>query len=343
MTDAVPSTAHELTRVLREAGTLRNGEVASVEITKHVETSVSHLRFIDVTYAAIADDLPPRLLVKWPLERSSAPERAESEFYRSMAPEFHSPPIVRCLATAPRDRDEDWVILEDLTATHGSPPWPEHPSDEALFAAISVLAQVHARWWDASGDMLTLGTPHTPASLREMVRGVAALLPAFMDELGDDVSSSDQLILEQVFSSSLAPWLRLADPHDLTIIHGDAHTWNFLFPRTGSGAPYLIDWQTWHRDVGARDLAYLMALHWDSRIRERLERPLLQHYHRELVRRGCREYQFDNLLLEYRRCVVRNLTFPIIYWSRGFRKEAWRYRLDCALAAYRELNAEELL
>jgi thiamine kinase-like enzyme len=176
-----------------------------------------------------------------------------------------------------------------------------------------------------------------------LVYGVKAHLPAFLKDLGNDLAEADQSTLKTVFNSSLAPWLRLADGRDLTVIHGDAHAWNFLFDRRGTDTPYLIDWQTWHRDVGARDLAYLIALHWDAPTRQRLERPLLRRYHQELIRSGISTYSFDDLVLDYRRCVVRNLTFPVIYWSRGFPRESWRYRLDCALAAYRDLDAAELL
>jgi hypothetical protein len=51
----------------------------------------------------------------------------------------------------------------------------------------------------------------------------------------------------------------------------------------------------------------------------------------------------DDLWLDYRRCVVRNLTFPIILWARGLARGAWRHRLDCALTAFRELDAADLL
>jgi len=40
---------------------------------------------------------------------------------------------------------------------------------------------------------------------------------------------------------------------------------------------------------------------------------------------------------------VRNLTIPIIFWARGMPREGWRHRLDCALAAYRDLDGSELL
>jgi len=176
-----------------------------------------------------------------------------------------------------------------------------------------------------------------------MVNGISAHLPNFLNELGEDLPRTDHVLLETVFSSSLAPWLRIVDQRALTVIHGDAHTWNFLFPRSGEGTPYLIDWQLWHLDVGARDLAFLIALHWDRAVRQQLELSLLRLYHVELISSGISNYSFDNLLLDYRRCVVRNLTIPIILWSRGLSREAWRHRLDCALVAYRDLDGAELL
>lgn len=157
------------------------------------------------------------------------------------------------------------------------------------------------------------------------------------------MTSEGRAIYERVFSSSLQPWMRLTDPRGLTIIHGDAHTWNFLFPRAGAGPAFLIDWQLWHVDVGARDLAFMMALHWDPSRRRELEAPLIQSYHEALLAHDVSNYVLDDLWLDYRRSVVRNLTFPIILWSRGMKPEAWWRRLECALSAYHDLGCEELL
>lgn len=176
-----------------------------------------------------------------------------------------------------------------------------------------------------------------------MVYGIRAHVPGFFNDLGEDLPLSDRTAIETAFNSSLQPWLRLLEQRALTVIHGDAHTWNFLFPRSKQGLPYLIDWQLWHLDVGARDLAFMIALHWDSTERRQLESSLLHYYHRELSSTGISSYSFDDLWLDYRRCVVRNLTIPIILWARGLPREAWRRRLDCALAAYRDLDGAELL
>ena len=150
-------------------------------------------------------------------------------------------------------------------------------------------------------------------------------------------------VFERVFSSSLKPWLRLTDQRALTIIHGDAHTWNYLFPRSDEGVAFLIDWQLWHVDVGARDLAFLMALHWYSSRRRELERPLVRHYYEGLLAQGRNDYTFDELWLDYRLSAVRNLTIPILFWSRGMKPEGWWHRLECALAAYHDLGCDELL
>lgn len=344
--DSPPTTPVELSSALCAAGTLTRGEITRATITERIKTPISNLWFIEVDFAAgSSPELPARLVLKWPVEHSPAPEGGLPElvFYRELAPELPSPPMVRCLATAPPGSEQQWFILEDLRSSHSHPPWPYYPDHKRAHEAVAALAQLHARWWEAPALGSTIGTLHTETSLRTMVYGISANLPGFIDDLGHDLPLSDRLVLETVFSSSLRPWLRLVEPRALTVTHGDAHTGNFLFPRSGQGATYLFDWQLWHLDVGPRDLAFLIALHFDRAVRQQLELPLLRFYHAELIGAGVSNYSFDDLLLDYRRSLVRNLTFPIILWARSDPREAWRRRLDNALAAFRDLNAAELL
>ena len=344
--ESAPTTPKQLSSALYSTGTLRHGAILKVEIHKRIETPVSNLWFIEVEYApGSSPQLPNRLVVKWPAVESPAPEQGVPEvvFYRELAPMCLSPLIVRCLATASPTSRRQWLILEDLRLSHTNPPWPECPSNAEVNEAVTVLARFHAAWWDAPALGETVGTLHTETNLRTMVHEIASHLPGLINDLNDDLSVSDRLVLETVFQSSLQPWLRLLENRALTVVHGDAHPWNFLFSRSGEGLPYLIDWQLWHLDVGPRDLAFLLALHWEPTVRRQLELPLLNLYHEELIKSGVKNYSFAELLLDYRRCVVRNLTFPIILWSRGLDREAWRNRLNFALAAYRDLDCAELL
>ena len=342
-----PITAANLSRWLRRAGTLSRGAVLGVQVELETDTPISTLVFLTATYSSDApSNLSPNLVVKSPLKPPSVREGTSSEmqFYRMLGPVLGSPPLVRCYAAI--DDGEDGpgtLVLEDVRATHDHPPWPIPPSRNQCLAAVDALARVHAHLWEAPALGTTVGKLHTQESLTNMVQGIAANLPPFLDEVGDALSADSRQVLTRVFSSSLQPWLRLTDEHALTIIHGDAHTWNFLFPRSGEGAALLIDWQLWHVDVGARDLAFFIALHWYPGRRREFERPLIEYYYHRLLKYGVQNYSFDELWLDYRRCVVRNLTIPIIFWSRGMKPEGWWHRLECALMAYRDLACDELL
>ena len=344
--DTAPS-AETLSRWLEDCGTIPRGAVAELHIDRRFRTTVSDLVFFSVTYTADAPtDLPRNLVVKSPLHPPTVPDAAvrELEFYRRLGPELGTPPLVRYLtAIEAGDAERGTLILEDIRATHDHLPWPLPPSSAQCELAIDALARVHATWWEAPALGKTVGRLHTAESLRAMVGGIVAYLPGFIAAFGDVIPDATRRVYERVFASSLKPWLRLTDTVALTVAHGDAHAWNFLFPRSGRGPAVLIDWQLWHLDVGARDLAYFMALHWYPGRRRELEVPLLRSYHERLLALGIERYPFDALWLDYRRGVVRNLTIPLLLWSRGMAPEAWWHRLECAVAAYHELECEELL
>ena len=344
--DSAPN-ATTLSRWLRRSGTLPSGAVVNLRLELRVETSISTLFFLKATYSADAPaDLPRSVVVKSPLASSRIHHvsSAEAQFYLRHAPALGTPPLVRCLAAIQEgDGDSGTLVLEDLRATHDHPPWPLPPSRTQCQLALDVLARVHAQWWEAPTLGRTVGNLHTTESLTNMIQGVAAQLPAFINALGDALTVEARHVFERVFGSSLQPWMRLINPRALTVAHGDAHTWNFLFPRSGEGGAFLIDWQLWHLDVGARDLAFLMALHWYPSRRRELEVPLIRYYHEGLIASGIDNYAFEELWLDYRRCAVRNLTIPILFWSRGMKREGWWHRLECALAAYHDLECDELL
>ena len=346
MDDSLP-TATTLSRLLRASGALPTGDIAQIQIALVHKSHWSRLVFLTATYTPDAPPkLPRHLAVKSPLEQPNGDNhtRAELQFYRKVSAVLACPPVPQCLAAIESDDvNSETIVLEDLRATHDHPPWPIPPTKHQSETAIDALAHVHAQYWEGATLGNTIGEPNTTQSLTTTLKGIFSHLPAFMDAIGDSLSTDRRQTYERVFASSLKPWLRLTDPHALTIIHGDAHTWNFLFPRSGLGPAYLIDWQTWHIDVGARDLAFLMALHWYPSRRRELEKPLLRRYHEALLANGIAGYTLDDLWLDYRRCAVRNLTIPIIFWSRGMTSDGWWHRLECAVAAYHDLACDELL
>ena len=327
----------KLTDLFRQNGFLPQGSITNVDVELETETLFSKLTFLTVRYTAgVSPALPERLLIKVPL---SGIKENEIEFYARLAGKLTSPPIVPWYLTSPAGA----LILQDLRHTHTTASWPDLPSDRICLQIVTALAQVHAQWWEDSELGVTIGAAHSTESLTNMVGEIAAALPKFCDAATDLLPLGRRRLLERVFGSSLRPWLRLTNPHALTVVHGDAHIWNFLLPRAEREPVYLIDWQLWHVDVGVRDLAFLMAAYWDGEQRDRLEIKLLHRYHEELLALQISNYSRDDLWMDYRLCAIRNLTYPIILWKRGVRKDMWQARLRSVLTAYDDLDCDELL
>ncbi len=102
-------------------------------------------------------------------------------------------------------------------------------------------------------------------------------------------------------------------PHrNLTLLHGDAHVWNALYPRDpASDDVRLIDWDAWRIDVATDDLAYMIAVHWSPERRRRLERECLRRYHAALSAAGVKGYDFEALWRDYRLSVLSQITTPV--------------------------------
>ena len=198
-------TAETLSRWLHSSGTLSRGRVTDVQVNLEFETPISTLFFLTATYSSDAPaDLPRHLVVKSPLSTPALSEsNAELWFYRDLAPSLGTPPAARCLATIADESDSETIVLEDLRATHDHPPWPLPPSRMQCELALDALARLHARWWEAPTLGHSLGKPHTPESLKSMVQGISAHLPAFIDDVGDAFTAEARDVLERVFSSSL--------------------------------------------------------------------------------------------------------------------------------------------
>lgn len=113
---------------------------------------------------------------------------------------------------------------------------------------------------------------------------------------------------------------RTRNPSGFTIIHGDPGCTNILVPREGARPIYLIDRQpfdwsltTW---LGIYDLVYATVLDWPVADRRRLEQPLLERYHEQLLTRGVGGYSWDQLWSDYRLMIPMGVYIAMEY-SRG--------------------------
>ncbi len=355
MRDVLPDLAHVtpewLTKVLRDQGHLEDGRVTAVHLKTTRSTAVSLVAHLEVQYTAdAAASVPSQLFLKTsrPDLIAAFPLRGQKEvaFYTRIAAAMLAPLVVRCYdAVYAPETQKFHLVLEDMSASHFQATiWPLPPLQAQCVQAIDGLAQLHAHWWDHAGLAQDMGARPTEASMQQGFHWVEHTLPEFLDFLGDRLSRQRRAVYEHVLR--VAPLLRqrlLAD-HGLTLVHGDAHVWNFLFPRNvDTDTVRLIDWEGWSMGLGTVDLAYMMALHWYPERRARLEQPLLRRYHTQLLTHGIVGYDWEACWYDYRLAAIRNLFIPMRQWAAKLWPAIWWGHLERALLAFEDLQCRELL
>jgi thiamine kinase-like enzyme len=131
---------------------------------------------------------------------------------------------------------------------------------------------------------------------------------------------------------------------NLTLLHGDAHVWNALYPRGGRRDDVrLIDWDGCRIDAATDDLAYMMAIHWSPERRRRLERECLWRYHAVLTESGVGGYDFDALWRDYRQSVLWQITTPVWQAANGIGPWIWWNSFERVMAAVEDLDCLEFL
>lgn len=347
ISNATDLTTERLTTILAEQGVLDGGSVSDVRAITSVNTQISTIHRLVVEYDGPATDAPRQLVLKvsrmHPENLGLGPvSSSEVEFYRELGKKMPEGPLIRFYggeydATTQRC----FLLLEDLWDTHTQPRDPKPPSERLSIAAVGALAQIHARWWDDPALGKGIGSIMSTEQLTIFTDNVAASVTRFLKDV--DVDSSTREFLGLLVDHRDQIWGRLTDPAGLTVTHGDAHWWNFLYPRRGMGDRVRIfDWQLWHIDVGARDLAFLVSLGGFAELRPKLEPVLLRHYHDVLTQNGVHKPSWDRFLDDYRWGTVRNLNIPVIFWSQGRSQELWRKVLRRAVTGFKALDCRSL-
>lgn len=201
---------------------------------------------------------------------------------------------------------------------------------------------MHVYWWGHALLGAGLGRALTPQMLEEWRSSDAENTARFHAFLGDRISETRRAYFERVLAARPRLDVELA-AGPLTLCHGDAHPWNFLYPRDPAALPVLLDWEALRVGRCTDDLAYMMGLFWYPERRARYEQPLLRHYHGRLLAHGLHDYPWDDCWRDYRISITRQLFEPAWWWSVGMPAELWWPRLERILLAFEDLRCEELL
>ena len=155
------------------------------------------------------------------------------------------------------------LLLEDLSETHESLRHELPPTEANCYRVMDVLARIHSHWWESSDLTSIAGDAPTEKSLKATFQEDITLYREFAAYLGDRLMPSRRAIYERVIEAYLPVKLaRFADRKNLTLTHGDAHAWNFMYPKAEGDLPVLLDWEALGINLPAFDAAYFMSVFW---------------------------------------------------------------------------------
>jgi aminoglycoside/choline kinase family phosphotransferase len=299
-------------------------------------------------------------------EQTASNGRRECAFYATLAPAMPEVPTIRCYDAVYDEGAGGWhLLLEDLSETHQEsagylPPPPPRCTD-----AVTTLARVHARWWQ--NPRLTnlqdqIGVLLDDERIARQSAIAAQAVVAFFDFLGEHARPGRRQLYERLVDV-LPSLLRRLNRGPATLLHGDAHWRNFLYPRaassvsaTGSATASvtrIFDWQSCTVGPPAHDLAYMIPRHWHATPERELLDQLVRAYHATLLQNGVNGYPWAECWDDFRLAALRHAVAPATNWYRWGRSSRpgdpppspvqWATRLEGYLVAFDALECASLL
>ena len=352
ITDLEQVSPEWLTKILHKHGVLPHGQVTALhKIPQATPSITSSIARFTVSYSDDAPlSAPSRLFLKiskpgFDAALSASVGKTEVAFYTTVADAMPNLATVHCYdAVYAPETGKSHVLLEDLSDTHFQTEWPLPPTQTHCEAVMECLATLHAFWWEHPHLGTDVGQLPTEAARKAGVADTHRRIRNFVDFLGDRLSVDRRHVYDKILTSLPDVWdrhrgTRLSERKAVTLLHGDAHVWSFLYPRdAATDRVRIIDWQFWHLGVGTDDLAYMMALHWYPERRRIMERELLKRYHTELLRHGVANYTWDECWFDYRVSALINLLVPALQWSVKVPAAVWWSHLERAMSAFHDLR-----
>ncbi len=342
-----------LTAVLRRSGALSGGAVEAFEVDagrgNWSTSGALRLRYS----AGAAGERPPRLflkLVDTDLGDGEFFGPSEVNYYTRDYLDVPDAPLLRCYDGRYSPTLQRYhLLLEDISPTH-TIACERTPTLEYGLALADAFAVLHARWWGADRLAEAEAPIHDAAHIRRFVAIAEPGAGHIIRELSGELSSHWPGMIRDLFARHPQTMIaRGGDLNGFTLIHGDAGCYNIMVPRDGWRPLYLIDRQPFDwslsKWLGAYDLAYAIALDWDVEARRRWEQPILRHYHAALIRRGIRDYGWEQLWDDYRLCVAMGVYIAVEYCRGGVNPDTqwvWLPMLRRALTALDDLGFGEM-
>ncbi|MBN1647303.1 MAG: phosphotransferase [Spirochaetales bacterium] len=318
-------------------------EISGFSIYSSWETSLSMMVIVNMSFNGDGNGLPEAITLK--MAKCDADGKPngygprEVRFYNRLSHLISDSIIPACyFAGHCPETGYYTIVMENLFLTHGVAENPETMDFEQHCHYISCLADLHAAWWDHPGLEKEVGNKRTEEDLNRRTLKMKEISDKFMDKHAALLDPDCIVIFREHEALFPAATVRSLEGKNLSLLHGDPHIWNFMYPKNDSGTVRLIDWDTYKIGVPANDIAYYLVPFCSREHRNKNEQKLLRYYHERLVSGGVRNFTFDELMSDYRLAVLNMLYLSAVKEHIGIPEFVWKSHFKNLMQALVDLD-----
>ncbi|MHA2393174.1 MAG: oxidoreductase family protein [Promethearchaeota archaeon] len=356
-----------LTSIFKKKGYLNQGKVTKIIKKNSQLTLSSNVYFLEIHFSRNAQTIPasPGIFVKIPRPNDVTKflGKHETKFYNIIAETLNEKPIPNCYDAAfSEETGLSHIILENLSDTHIDLP-PVPPSKQYCERAIDCIAELHAFWWNhhilkdlSKHSFMTLKlfsliilreNSFNEKEVFDYFKSHNKLLKQYSKKFfGDRISDERKELFKTVFSQYPQLIYNRMKKRNITIIHNDAHFWNFLYPKdmdNEKNKACLTDWASWGIGVGCQDVAFLMGVFLSPESRCLMEKDLIKRYYNKLLKFGVENYSWDECWYDYKFHALLNLYRVIEWWYRRTPSKTLWPLVENSICTIEDLNCMDLL
>lgn len=256
-------------------------------------------------------------------------------------------PIAKCyFSHIMPDKQGRMLILDDLSSDYSSAK--TNLSDKNIWlTAASTLAKLHAKFWNKPPNLFKKKNNDIDQQIVKHRKTLAESLDKFVTYIKDKVSPElidiykhVEKLSNQLFYEKL---IRCQDMENITLQHGDAHIYNFMFSKKHLHRALVTDFQFCNIGIACGDLAHLTRVNFADKFDITFHQDLVKNYYNNLLDNEVSNYSWENCWSDYRKHVACMLLIPMWQYSLFASKlENIQDDLTYLLKNFKELECENL-
>ncbi|MDF2542413.1 MAG: hypothetical protein K0S47_2131 [Herbinix sp.] len=254
--------------------------------------------------------------------------RHEIDFYTNVR-KADELPIVKCYdAFISEDKKRFLLLLSDISSDYYTGSEIDRNEMDNWFMAAESLAKLHSYYWNSDNAQKLKILHGDDKTLEEKIihyqNAVKKFLLYASEYYDKEILNSYQEALEDAIIYERASIHRRELNHNISVIHGDSHIFNFMFPKNTSQKPLIVDFQFWRMGIPTIDIMNLARVAFPYMNDPESHLKLIKHYHSLLLEYGVTDYNMDECLYDYYLSTAVAVFGPVFnYYDFGLGHEYW--------------------